>query len=75
MRLNMGAKFATKNCGACIPESGMTKCEGGGLYLRPAVTLALVLMIRISSLQQRLLGTATASHLPNHGTARAGNDL
>ena len=44
-------------------------------YLRPAVTLALVLVVSVTSLQQRLLGTATTGDLSNHRAACAGDDL
>mmetsp|Transcript_38741 Transcript_38741/g.84285 ORF Transcript_38741/g.84285 Transcript_38741/m.84285 type:complete len:269 (+) Transcript_38741:107-913(+) len=43
--------------------------------LGPGVALRLVLVVRDASLQQGLLGTATAGNLANHGAAAGGNDL
>lgn len=43
--------------------------------LGPGVTLSLVLVVSDTSLQQRLLGTATAGDLAHHGAAAGGEDL
>jgi len=49
--------------------------HGNTTDLRPAVPLHPELVVRVSCLQEWLLGTATSCHLANHGTAPARDDL